>query len=352
MRIQQHAVAFAAATFACATLSLMSIRPAAAWWAPGHAVIAMMAYRQMKPATRTAIDQILQQHPDYQNWQAELPAGVTDAQKGEYIFAIASTWPDRIKDSRDETVSVKFFYPSDKRAPKPYPAAPALYPDLNVHDTWHYQDIPINADGKEHVLPEEESILTALPTCRGNAGATYLPESYRAYYLAWVAHLVGDIHQPLHATGRFSAAQPRGDAGGNGVKFTASGSQPKDLHKYWDSLLGSGPDPVHYNTLKNYWTELNATIDTITAESPRLLAGFDPATRDNLDEHVWLHESFSAAQQFVYTFGDPDATSGSIPQPDDTYHTLAVRIAHQRAALAAHRLALVCDAIYAGAGPS
>ncbi|MBW8858028.1 MAG: S1/P1 nuclease, partial [Bradyrhizobium sp.] len=226
-----------AATLTLIALLGADIRPAAAWWAPGHAVIAMMAYRQMKPATRAAVDANLKQHPDYKNWMAELPAGVTDAQRGEYVFAIAATWPDRIKDAKDDTVSIKFFNPADKRnpVPNPFPAAPAFYPDLQTHETWHYLDIPINMDGKNRTVPAEESILNALPLCEGNVAATYLPPGYRAYYLAWLAHLVGDIHQPLHATGRFSAAQTRGDAGGNGVHFQSDGSaaQPRNLHAYW-----------------------------------------------------------------------------------------------------------------------
>jgi hypothetical protein len=341
-----------AAVGAAVTLSLAAPRSAHAWWASGHGIIAMMAYRQMKPATRTAVDAILKQHPDYKNWLAEMPANVSDAQRGEYAFAIASTWPDRIKDARDTTVSVKFFRPDDKRnpPPKPYPAAPALYPDLNVHETWHYFDIPINMDGKERTSPSEESILTAIPTARGGVAAAYLPGSYRAYYLSWLAHLVGDIHQPLHATGRFTAMDANGDAGGNDIRFaTSAASDPKNLHAYWDSLLGAGPDPKRYNTLEGGWDELNATIRTIDAESPRLLAGYDPATRDNLDESHWLRESFSVAQQTVYTFGDPDA-KGNLPQPDAEYRRIATRISHQRAALAAHRLALACDAALATGG--
>jgi S1/P1 Nuclease. len=346
MRLFRRTAVSVSATLAVAALCLGGARPAAAWWAPGHAVIAMMAYRQMQPATRTAVDEVLRQHPDYKNWLAELPAGVTEAQRGEYIFAIASTWPDRIKDAKDESVSVKFFNPGGRNpAPKPYPSAPALYPDLNVHDTWHYLDVPISMDGKPRTLPAEESVLTAIPTCRGYVAAAYLPGSYRAYYLSWLAHLVGDIHQPLHATGRFAAGRAAGgDAGGNAIRFKSDGSpgQPRNLHAYWDGLLGSGPDPNRYNTLQNGWAELNATIEKINADAPRLLAGYDPATRESTDERAWLMESFSVAQQVVYTFGDPDA-SGDLPQPDAEYRKLALRAAYQRAALAAHRLARVCD---------
>jgi hypothetical protein len=347
MGIRRRFATPATAAAALTAIFLGSPQPAAAWWASGHATIAMMAYREMKPATRTSIDDILKQHPDYKNWLTELPSGVTDVQRGEYIFAIASTWPDRIKDAGDATVTIKFFNPGNKRnpPPKPYPSNPAVYPDLNVHDTWHYHDLPISMDGKTRTPPAEESIMTAIPTSRGNMAAAYLPGSYRAYYLSWLAHLVGDIHQPLHATGRFSAVHKEGDAGGNGIRFKSDGSQaqPRNLHAFWDSLLGNGPDPKRYNTLQNGWGEINTTIAAINVDSVRLLAGYDPATRENLDEHQWQQESFSAAQQFVYTFGDPDAARSDLPQPDTEYRRLALQIARQRAALAAHRLALICN---------
>lgn len=347
MRLLRRFAGIATTIAACAILIFGGARPAAAWWATGHAIVAMMAYREMKPATRTAVDGLLKQHPDYKNWLMELPADATEAQRGEYVFAIAATWPDRIKDARDTSVTVKFFNPGDKRnpPPQPFPAAPAVYPDLQTHETWHYLDIPISMDGKPRTLPAEESILTAIPTCRGNIAAAYLPGSYRAYYLSWLAHLVGDIHQPLHATGRFTAGHEQGDAGGNGIRFkTESPSQPRNLHAYWDGLFGSGPDPDRYNTLKNGWSDLNATIAKVDAARARLLAGYDPEARDSLDESVWLRESFTAAQQFVYTFGGADATEDTVAPPDAEYRTIALRIAYQRVALAAHRLALLCDA--------
>ena len=345
----------AASAFLLVALVLCGpLRPARAWWAAGHAVIAMMAYRQMKPETRAAVDKTLQAHPDYQNWLKELPAGITPAQKNEYVFAVASTWPDRIKDNRDETVGTKFYNLDDKRnpPPRPLPVAPDKYPDLNTHGGWHYYDVPIDADGKSHEAPPEESTLTALPVCESRMGNMALPAPHRAYYLAWTAHLIGDIHQPLHATSRFSSAHPQGDAGGNAVKFkSGDGSAPKNLHAFWDGLLGSGPDSKRFNSLQGGWDELNATVAAIEKESPRLLAGFDPKAENDMDVNDWVRESYGVAQNFVYTFPNVDAVEdgGSIAAPDDSYKQFALRIAHQRAALAAHRLALACDIAFAAA---
>jgi S1/P1 Nuclease len=39
----------------------------------------------------------------------------------------------------------------------------------------------------------------------------------KAIALAWLFHLVGDIHQPLHTTQLFIVDYPKGDRGGNEI---------------------------------------------------------------------------------------------------------------------------------------
>lgn len=48
-------------------------------------------------------------------------------------------------------------------------------------------------------------------------------------------HLVGDIHQPLHATTRYANDFKTGDRGGNSFKITGDGVS--NLHALWDSAL-------------------------------------------------------------------------------------------------------------------
>jgi hypothetical protein len=68
-------------------------------------------------------------------------------------------------------------------------------------------------------------------------------DDVKSYDLAWLLHLVCDIHQPLHATSRFISGQPHGDAGGNSVKINCSGCQETNLHWFWDDTPGVGDDP-------------------------------------------------------------------------------------------------------------
>ncbi|MGR9180456.1 S1/P1 nuclease (plasmid) [Rhizobium leguminosarum] len=60
-----------------------------------------------------------------------------------------------------------------------------------------------------NLLTQIQTLTAGLPSSSG------LPDNVRSYDLVWLLHLVGDAHQPLHATARFSQAHKHGDQGGN-----------------------------------------------------------------------------------------------------------------------------------------
>ena len=62
----------------------------------------------------------------------------------------------------------------------------------------------------------------------------------KAIALAWLFHLVGDIHQPLHTAQLFTVEYPKGDRGGNEICVRVTQArQPMDLHKFWDGVITS-----------------------------------------------------------------------------------------------------------------
>ncbi|KAF5881711.1 S1/P1 nuclease [Rhizobium sp. PEPV16] len=67
------------------------------------------------------------------------------------------------------------------------------------------------------------AFTTALPASSG------LPDSVRSNDLVWLLHLVGDAHQPLHASARFSKALKKGDQGGNLIDVTPPNGQAVKL---------------------------------------------------------------------------------------------------------------------------
>jgi len=186
--------------------------PASAWNAAGHRLVAVIAWQQLSPPAQDAITQILADHPDYQRW-----ADKSRSTKGIDIFAEASTWPDDIRhDPR--------FYDENREAATP--ALPGL-PDTARHKRWHYVDL--DAAGK----PEAGELDRQIERLGKLLAASRNPAD-GAYALPWLAHLVADIHQPLHV-GR------HGDEGGNKVDIEnpLNKRHPlSTLHSYWDDLPG------------------------------------------------------------------------------------------------------------------
>jgi hypothetical protein len=135
--------------------------------------------------------------------------------------------------------------------------------------------------------------------------------------MTWLLHLVGDIHQPLHASTRVSSTDPDGDAGGNLVKLSCTKCE---LHAFWDDLLGT---ENKLKTVKNAARKLPKADATLAAKS---------------DEKDWIAESFQEAQQTVYKV--PPLGPGDGPFTLTTkYKKDAGKLAKQRVALAGTRLA-------------
>ena len=90
--------------------------------------------------------------------------------------------------------------------------------------------------------PEPVNILTAMAE-NESVVKNESDRERRAIALAWLFHLVGDIHQPLHTAQLFTVDYPKGDRGGNEicVRVTQAG-QPMDLHRFWDGVITSSSE--------------------------------------------------------------------------------------------------------------
>ena len=96
---------------------------------------------------------------------------------------------------------------------------------------WHYVDILVTDSSyvPARDCKEGACVVDALTNQLALLADRTRPDSVRAVALKWVVHLVGDLHQPLHAG-------ERGDRGGNDIKITFAGRQ-SNLHSLWDSGL-------------------------------------------------------------------------------------------------------------------
>src|SRR5262245_10935100 len=160
----------------------------------------------------------------------------------------------------------------------------------------------------------------------------------KAVPLAWLFHLVGDIHQPLHTTQLFTVDYPKGDRGGNEicVRVTEAG-QPIDLHRFWDGVITSSQNMTR---LRNDATGLRGRQEFQRSQlTERPSTGFES----------WAKGRFEIATKIAYRnggrIGTPKAGAmdctmvAAVPALPAGYVVSASRIADRRMILAGYRLA-------------
>jgi len=117
-----------------------------------------------------------------------------------------------------------------------------------------------------------------------------LPAKERAIMLGWILHLVGDIHQPLHTSGRVTNFhhESDGDNGGNDFKLGSG----LTLHFYWDDIIERSKP--HNESLRHYEERLGRKLQD---DFP--LASFDGTLQPgNIDG--WILESLKKAKDNAY----------------------------------------------------
>jgi hypothetical protein len=194
------------------------------------------------------------------------------------------------------------------------------YSDKKQHRYWHFVDTLFTQDGSTLPAVPSPNAATQIAAFRTSINLT-MADGLKSYDLVWLMHLVGDVHQPLHATTRVSKADPKGDGGGNNVK--CGSPCPAELHGYWDDLLGTSPNPV---------PALAAAL---------ALPAADPVAAKIADESKWIAESFQLAKADVYV---PPIGTGDGPFTlTVAYESNAKTVAQTRVALAGARLAALIN---------
>jgi hypothetical protein len=210
---------------------------------------------------------MLEKPPWYANqWQARVQ-DVHTADRDMVLFMQAARWADDIRIQ-------------DKTQNRP---------------RWHYINFPFKPEGQPDSVqirePEPVNILTAVAE---NEGAVKNGNDAvrKAIALAWLFHLVGDIHQPLHDAQIFTVDYPNGDRGGNQicVRVTQAG-QPMPLHRFWDGVITS---TQNLTRLQNEATVLRNRQEFQRSQLTELSStGFE----------AWAKESFEIATKIAYQNG-------------------------------------------------
>jgi hypothetical protein len=295
---------------------------ALAWNGFGHMEVAAIAWEALSPAARTEVVALLKLNPEYGTWIQ----GVIPRDQDKNAFMNASKWADAIKGSAQ--------YRNDgaengnRTPPGPQASQNIGYADTLRHRYWHFIDRPFSTDGTRLIEPIEPNVQTQIAMFRA-ALARYsgASDDIRSYDLVWLIHLVGDVHQPLHTTSRFTHDHPEGDAGGNLVPIHCPGcSADRVLHAFWDDVLGTTKASPH-------------EAAKAAAQLPKADAGLAAIS----DANVWIDESFEAAK--VYVYASPPIGTGPGPFTlTDEYKAKALKVATERIALAGARLANLIEA--------
>jgi hypothetical protein len=308
-------------------LILICANSARAWNDTGHMTSAWIAWQELKPGAREKITALLKSHPRYEK---DLLQGMPDgfADPALYAFMKAATWPDMVRSLSNPMSRTQH------------------------HGNWHYVDFPYILEADQQTIhprtPEEsggqvDNLLKALPKAIAELRDPQMAGGEKAIRLCWVVHLIGDVHQPLHAISLFSQTYPNGDKGGNLIMVSRSGGELINLHTLWDGLLGPEGTP--------------RAVELI---SRNILANPNhqrPALATQMVEHntykSWAIESFEDAREFVYLEGKlrgvkPSAATqpSAAPTLPISYEDVARQVARQRIALAGHRLADQLNALF------
>ncbi len=298
----------------------VAIQPMQAWFDGGHMICAYVAYRNLTPQTRARVDQLLKLNKMYASWTE----GTSEKRKALVAFLHAATWPDCIK---QPACAAGYISDGGNVPPgSPTDSQNIGYDDMLMHKYWHFVDAPYSAGapGDPAKRPNAETEIALLT----QAIRTDESDGIKSYDVVWLEHLVGDVHQPLHCTSRFTKNYPHGDAGGNFVHFCEDPCRD-ELHAYWDGLLGDRP-PV---------SEVIETGD-------RLLASGKPKGADNADPNLWIADSFELAKEVVYAppiSDENDLSTAISPRPDAAYQTKAFAVAQSQIRLAGYRLAALLN---------
>jgi len=237
-------------------LSVLTLMPAHGFSDLGHKMVAAIAWQQLTPFAKQKVQRILG--------------------AGEQQFVKASVWADHIK-SNDS---------------------------FNYLKPMHYVNMPKDAQlyKRQRDCRKNKCVVQAIETF--SQVLTSNKEKNKKLALRMVIHLLGDIHQPLHAG-------LREDRGGNWYEVNYQGKDVS-LHKFWDHHL--------VKRLNLDWTEtsqLSLPNMKVTLAQPK----------------IWAQESHQIAVDTVYNVKENGRIS-------DEYLLVADEVIKRRILLAGWRLAM------------
>ena len=271
---------------ALAAILVLTVPGALAWGPQGHRTIGAIADRLLTPGAHATVLQLLADDQD----KFGNPSGRTTLES-------VSEWADELH------------------------GTPAARP------AWHYDDVPIcGSEEKARYCHDGQCNTEQLERLIGVLGDAHAPTRERNEALKWVVHLVGDIHQPLHAA-------DNGDHGGNLVLVVLEGVHTRgreNLHRAWDG------DLVQLALHARNRQQPPRDIDALADEAANLEREVGQGTPDG-----WARESNNLARNVAYHYAGFACNSlrTGVVVLDAAYLDDAEVVVRERLLLAGARLA-------------
>jgi hypothetical protein len=202
---------------------------ALAWGPTGHRATARVAERHLSPAAARAVADLL----------------------GPEALAYVATWADEIRSE----------------------------PEWEKADSWHWVTVPDGQTYESAAKNASGDVLEAIARVESTIADRSAPRPARGQAIKWLAHLIGDLHQPLHV-GRGE------DRGGNETMVLWFGA-PSNLHLVWDRQI------IEQTDLS--FSELAELVDRASPEQVREWQRGGP--------REWAAES-QELRTTVYSLGD------------------------------------------------
>jgi hypothetical protein len=279
------------AAVACAAAALAG--PAAAWGVTGHKVTALIAYKRLTPEARAKVDALLKAD------RSPLTA---------FDFASRATWADA--------------YRADRRTGSDWHAVDIELDGPDLDAACHGRPaLPAGKVASEG--PAEACVVDKIDQFARELADPATSADERKMAFRYLIHLVGDIHQPLHAADNH-------DRGGNCVEVDIKQiAGLTNLHAYWDtttvSYMGATPE------------EIAAKLDAaVSPEQEKAWAAGDAK--------AWALESYDIAKTVAYDLPErPTCSNAGKIKLSDEYQNRAVQTSAGQLLKAGVRLAYVLN---------
>lgn len=295
-----------------------SAGPVQAWNGVGHEVVGRIAWDNMTTqARRKAVDLMLTA-PDNSQLRTffSRDGNRPVAEREREFFYTATTWSDFVRPGSGKPPSLTQYHKRD----------------------WHFINFfwrQSNGTAQDDPRPTVGEILDRLQSFSADLTRSTDPAEHQDLHpslkLAWLLHLSGDVHQPLHASARITRSEPNGDKGGNDFKLNGN----NNLHSYWDNII---EDTFRRRRGESEDDYINRLAGTAVVHHPK--SEFDDLMQPG-EFRNWAQGSLRTAQEEVYP-----STLRRNRKPSARYAEMAYQESEQAVALAGYRLAMLMNAIF------